>query len=236
MHSDPCTVNFAISLKPIDWGLMGASAILLISAGRTFVSGQGKSGMGLGFMIIASAVFIFAIGRQVTDFSALDGLRVMIGVLFLVPVLRAILGKGDTTFGVISLLITSVAAGPVIARAFPEHVKTTTPYQVERVERQITSINKEIEAKQAVWEGLISEMTQDRASLEALGLGSTDELESNPAALELAQRYAKLDAETTSYKSQIDQLKRERQNLETCLLYTSPSPRDQRGSRMPSSA
>ena len=24
--------------------------------------------------------------------------------------------------------------------------------------------------------------------------------------------------------------------LETCLLYTSPSPRDQRGSRMPSSA
>ena len=25
-------------------------------------------------------------------------------------------------------------------------------------------------------------------------------------------------------------------NIETCLLYTSPSPRDQRGSRMPSSA
>ena len=25
-------------------------------------------------------------------------------------------------------------------------------------------------------------------------------------------------------------------DLETCLLYTSPSPRDQRGSRMPSSA
>ena len=26
------------------------------------------------------------------------------------------------------------------------------------------------------------------------------------------------------------------EHLETCLLYTSPSPRDQRGSRMPSSA
>ena len=25
-------------------------------------------------------------------------------------------------------------------------------------------------------------------------------------------------------------------NIKTCLLYTSPSPRDQRGSRMPSSA
>ena len=29
---------------------------------------------------------------------------------------------------------------------------------------------------------------------------------------------------------------RMRQLLQTCLLYTSPSPRDQRGSRMPSSA
>ena len=28
----------------------------------------------------------------------------------------------------------------------------------------------------------------------------------------------------------------DRANLYTCLLYTSPSPRDQRGSRMPSSA
>ena len=27
-----------------------------------------------------------------------------------------------------------------------------------------------------------------------------------------------------------------RRNMTTCLLYTSPSPRDQRGSRMPSSA
>ena len=27
-----------------------------------------------------------------------------------------------------------------------------------------------------------------------------------------------------------------KQQLKTCLLYTSPSPRDQRGSRMPSSA
>ena len=28
----------------------------------------------------------------------------------------------------------------------------------------------------------------------------------------------------------------DKENSETCLLYTSPSPRDQRGSRMPSSA
>ena len=33
-----------------------------------------------------------------------------------------------------------------------------------------------------------------------------------------------------------DRVKKEIEDLNTCLLYTSPSPRDQRGSRMPSSA
>ena len=33
-----------------------------------------------------------------------------------------------------------------------------------------------------------------------------------------------------------DELLLDEQYLRTCLLYTSPSPRDQRGSRMPSSA
>ena len=33
-----------------------------------------------------------------------------------------------------------------------------------------------------------------------------------------------------------DVAEQEANRLETCLLYTSPSPRDQRGSRMPSSA
>ena len=33
-----------------------------------------------------------------------------------------------------------------------------------------------------------------------------------------------------------EQFSESRTNVKTCLLYTSPSPRDQRGSRMPSSA
>ena len=47
----------------------------------------------------------------------------------------------------------------------------------------------------------------------------------DPAALSREQ----LEAELTKLRSENDQLR-------TCLLYTSPSPRDQRGSRMPSSA
>ena len=44
-----------------------------------------------------------------------------------------------------------------------------------------------------------------------------------------AVRNLKREAESNSDVDWIDA-------LETCLLYTSPSPRDQRGSRMPSSA
>ena len=44
----------------------------------------------------------------------------------------------------------------------------------------------------------------------------------------------KSDAIVEKYKSQISIQYLEKDN--TCLLYTSPSPRDQRGSRMPSSA
>ena len=49
-----------------------------------------------------------------------------------------------------------------------------------------------------------------------------------PLILELEKQYEKAKTDQ-SFWSEMD-------DLWTCLLYTSPSPRDQRGSRMPSSA
>ena len=46
-----------------------------------------------------------------------------------------------------------------------------------------------------------------------------------------ANRYAKLNPGTTFIFRRRDKIQ-----FMNCLLYTSPSPRDQRGSRMPSSA
>ena len=45
-----------------------------------------------------------------------------------------------------------------------------------------------------------------------------------------------IDKEQLSVTSGADQLSSYQFNTNICLLYTSPSPRDQRGSRMPSSA
>ena len=45
-----------------------------------------------------------------------------------------------------------------------------------------------------------------------------------------------LEARLTSRESHKTQLTEQIRQFEDCLLYTSPSPRDQRGSRMPSSA
>ena len=44
------------------------------------------------------------------------------------------------------------------------------------------------------------------------------------------------DGKIRDLSSHIQDLNPDTLNFKTCLLYTSPSPRDQRGSRMPSSA
>ena len=56
---------------------------------------------------------------------------------------------------------------------------------------------------------------------------------------DLASNYINLqnyDSTTWAYKKMIDIDLKHPKKLSPCLLYTSPSPRDQRGSRMPSSA
>ena len=69
-----------------------------------------------------------------------------------------------------------------------------------------------------------NELDRDvRLGLEANGI--------NPEGLNISWRYrdVKVTGELASETTQ-------QQLIEVCLLYTSPSPRDQRGSRMPSSA
>ena len=53
------------------------------------------------------------------------------------------------------------------------------------------------------------------------------------SAMPLFQIFAKLDGATTTINVALEWAA---YDVKTCLLYTSPSPRDQRGSRMPSSA
>ena len=53
----------ALSMQPIDWGLWGASIVLVVSAAGSFVTGKGKAQMGLGFMIVAAGVLTFAVGN-----------------------------------------------------------------------------------------------------------------------------------------------------------------------------
>ena len=64
----------------------------------------------------------------------------------------------------------------------------------------------------------VSVRNQVQEALDAAALG---------AAASRAQTVKELEAVSGPYLEA---------NLKTCLLYTSPSPRDQRGSRMPSSA
>ena len=71
----------------------------------------------------------------------------------------------------------------------------------------------------------------------------------NQEMLTLARKYREQMAKTTGFDNvdfrfgriqdlalDLDLLAEKMEGIESCLLYTSPSPRDQRGSRMPSSA
>ena len=117
----------ALSMSPLDWGLSASAILLVIFAARTLVTGEGKAQMGCGFMFVAAAVGTFAIGRQVDGFGLVDGARVTVGILLLVPVFRVLFShKGSSvTVAVISLLAASVIAGPVVARIFPSTSRPT---------------------------------------------------------------------------------------------------------------
>ena len=53
---------------------------------------------------------------------------------------------------------------------------------------------------------------------------------------EAPSRYALALLELAEESKSLKKIEKDVKTLKACLLYTSPSPRDQRGSRMPSSA
>ena len=55
-------------------------------------------------------------------------------------------------------------------------------------------------------------------------------------AIDLADHMRLIEKSVSQFRFEFRGQSRERQKRSCCLLYTSPSPRDQRGSRMPSSA
>ena len=67
-----------------------------------------------------------------------------------------------------------------------------------------------------------------RQAVSAMSAGQITAVEYAQSLLERAEAHSTLNAFVT--------LENEHVLAEACLLYTSPSPRDQRGSRMPSSA
>ncbi len=208
--------TLALSMSPIDWGLSGASILLLIFAARTFVTGKGQSQMGFGFMLVAAVVWTFAIGRQIDDFSTGDMARVAIGVLLLVPVFRVLFThtSGSVTTAVVSLLLSSVIAGPVLTRAFPEHVDSD-PRTV--LTTKLEKTDKALKDTQVTRDRLFSDAAAERKALEAMNLKTAAEIEANPTAIEILTRYMRFKEEIDSLGREEKALKNEKESLESSL-------------------
>ena len=63
-----------------------------------------------------------------------------------------------------------------------------------------------------------------------------DKDKANELAVAREKATSEIQKATAAKDTEIQELKARIDNNDICLLYTSPSPRDQRGSRMPSSA
>lgn len=209
----------ALSMAPLDWGLCGAALLLVIFAARTFVTGQGKAQMGAGFTLVAAVVGTFAIGRQIEGFSTWDGARLSLGVLLLVPVFRVLFthtGSSVTT-AVVSLVLASVIAGPIVARAFPEHVETDVPYEISRVQTSLRTVGEQIEGVEAKRDTAFSLAAKARASFDALGIESSEALAASPEGLEAWGKYKRYRDEIESLGRELEALKARRTSLEDSL-------------------
>ena len=87
-------------------------------------------------------------------------------------------------------------------------------------------------AREALRRALNGDNEQPNLALAPLRWNIEKERRARGAALKSAE--ATFDAEAARRRAGFDASKRARDHA--CLLYTSPSPRDQRGSRMPASA
>lgn len=205
----------ALSMSPLDWGLSASAILLVIFAARTLVTGEGKAQMGCGFMFVAAAVGTFAIGRQVDGFGLVDGARVTVGILLLVPVFRVLFShKGSSvTVAVISLLAASVIAGPVVARIFPEHVETDAPRKVLRVDEEIESVEQELAKNQVELDAIETPMAEARAALDALDIETADQLARSEEALQRLQTYKDLLDNWKGLRVEIEALEKQLADL-----------------------
>lgn len=205
----------ALAMSPIDWGLSASAILLVIFAARTLVTGEGKAQMGCGFMFVAATVGTFAIGRQVDGFGLVDGARITIGILLLVPVFRVLFShKGSSvTVAVISLLAASVIAGPVVARIFPEHVETGASREVPPIDEEIQGVEQELARKRAELDAIETPMAEARAALDALGIETLDELARSEEALERLQTYKDLLDDWKGLRVDIEALEKQLADL-----------------------
>ena len=209
---------FAIQMTPLDWGISAAAVLMLIFAARTLVSGKGRAQMGLGFALVASVVWTFAIGRQLADFTPLDGLRVAAGIFLLVPVFRVLFShsSGSITTAVVSLLLASVIAGPVIA-PFIDGMDSGVAPEIERLTRKIDSTDDEIDSLEATRDQVMSFAAVERAKLEGFGKKSVEEIESDADAMAALEKYAGYKTKLEEIMGDIKTLEGQRESLESTL-------------------
>ena len=202
----------ALSMSPIDWGLSASAILLVVFAARTLVTGEGKAQMGCGFMFVAAAVGTLAIGRQVDGFGLVDGARITVGVLLLVPVFRVLFShKGSSvTMAVLSLLAASVIAGPVVARIFPEHVEVDVSHEISRVDEEIGRVEQELEEKRAALDAIVTPTAEARAAIDALGVETAEELAGDEEALERWRAYKDLRDDRAELLGEIESLEERR--------------------------
>ncbi|MEM1448860.1 MAG: hypothetical protein AAGI22_07090 [Planctomycetota bacterium] len=206
-------------MTPLDWGITAAAALMLLYAARTFVSGKGKSQMGASFAFVAALVWTLALGRHLDGFSFLDGFRVAIGVLLLVPVLRVAFSHtgGSIVFAVMSLILASVIAGPVVGR-FAGQLSPGGAPRVESIESTIADLDTEIELQSETRKRVAGFLVEERDKLQATGLKTAAEIDANPEAFDTLRRYARYKQEHQNLSEVIAQLEQRKDELERTLV------------------
>lgn len=209
---------FAIQMTPLDWGISAAAVLMLIFAARTFVSGKGRAQMGLGFALVASVVWTFAIGRQLADFTLVDGLRVAAGIFLLVPVFRVLFthSSGSVTTAVVSLLLASVIAGPVVA-PFIDGVDSGVAPEIERLTREIDATEEEIANLEATRDRVMAFAATERSKIDEFGEKSVDEIQKDADAMAVVEKYAAYKTKLEEIMGDIKTLEAQREDLESTL-------------------
>ncbi len=212
------TSQLSIAMAPIDWGISIAAIVMLIFAARTFVSGKGRSQMGASFAFVAATVWTLALGRHVDGFSWVDGFRIGIGVLLLVPVFRVLFSHtgGSATGAVVSILLASVIAGPVLGRYFDEVTTERSP-ELERMKLDVKALDTQLEELTSTRDTVANFAATERAKLDEFGLSTADEIEGNPAAMATLEKYAKYKTELNRLTQQIADVRDDKVNMEATV-------------------